>query len=475
MTTATLVQDGKLVRFPRFQDKYQLQRFVRVFFGHIIPSESVCHDHDAPLDAMWASYIHEEPVIVWKASRGFGGKSTMLGDLSLIEGLTGMDVSCLGGSAQQSRRVSEVIEDNLYHTVRLDGGVEIEEPWNALLRDTPNKMQVDFKAGNWFRALTASTRQARGPHPQRLNMDEVDEMDLWVFDSAMGQTMEAGTSFTPGTTISSTYQYPDKTMFEVLQRAEANGWPVYEWCWKENHEDNDGWIPQREIIRKQREVTARMWEIEYDLQEPSIEGRAIDQDALDLMFQRDLGYFEGGPSEYIEIEGPVKGAQYATGADWAKVNDWTVISTFRTDGGMWKLVAFERMRRLPWPHMIERLNIRMDRYKGEAAHDATGVGNVVDDYLRHNVEGIVLVGQRRRDIWSDWIIAMEQGEVEAPHIEWMYREYLYCTVGDLYGQGVDDHPPDSFVAGALAWHMRHNTVDIPAPDFRDLVKTSSWR
>ena len=163
-----------------------------------------------------------------------------------------------------------------------------------------------------------------------------------------------------------------------------------------------------------------------------------------------------------------------TGVDWARINDWTVISTWRIDEGMWKLVAFERVQRIPWPNIIEKLNKRLDRYKGQAAHDLTGAGDVINDYLRHKVKGFILIGRARAEIWADWILAIEKGEIEAPRIDWMYREYLYCTVPDLYGQAQGDHPPDSFVSGALAWAMRTKMISLPAPVFSDLTKVSLW-
>ena len=283
------VQDGKEVDFAPPRNKWELQGLVKLFFGYIIPDKAVCEGHTAPLDAIWHGYAATWPILVWKASRGFGGKSTLLATLSVIEMLTGMKVAVLGGSAQQSRRVHEVTDDIWEYKIQTPDGMEIEAPLSHLLSDTPRMMETKAKNGAWMRALTASTKSARGPHPQRLNLDEVDEMEIDVFDAAMGQTMMAGTDFTPGTVISSTHQYPDKTMHEVLERARERDWPVMQWCYKENLVDNGGWLPESEIARKKSEVTSHMFRVEYDLQEPSIDGRATDADAVEVMFQADRG------------------------------------------------------------------------------------------------------------------------------------------------------------------------------------------
>ncbi len=105
--------------------------------------------------------------------------------------------------------------------------------------------------------------------------------------------------------------------------------------------------------------------------------------------------------------------------------------------------------------MIERLNERLCHYPGAAGHDATGLGDVVSHFLTQPVEDIILVGRPRQDIFSEYIVAIEHGEVVSPRIATMYNAHKYCTNHDLYGGGHTAHPPDEVVAGAIAWHMRH--------------------
>ena len=103
--------------------------------------------------------------------------------------------------------------------------------------------------------------------------------------------------------------------------------------------------------------------------------------------------------------------------------------------------------------MVEILDDRNKRYPGLAAHDATGLGDVVDDLLTTDAEGVKLVGRARADLLSDYVKAIENGELEAPRIDHTYGEHKYATIGDLYGSG---HLPDSICAGALAlWAYRH--------------------
>lgn len=338
------------------------------------------------------------------------------------------DVTILGGSGEQSQRVLEYLQ-------RFSGDEE------------NTKRRTHYASGGRVTALMASTRSARGPHPQRLRIDEADEMKLLLLDAAMGQPMSAG-KIAKQTVLSSTHQYPDGTMTEILRRAANNAWGVYEWCWKETLEPH-GWLSAAEVETKRAEVPASMWAAEYDLQEPSPENRAILPEKVDAMFRRDLGVFDGRVAEYIELEQPVAGAQYATGADWAAQKDWTIIVTLRTDVRPMQVVAWERRGRESWPSMIARFNERVRRYPSRAAHDATGIGDVVDDYQSVRADGVVLTGERRSDVFSSYIAGIENGSLVSPFIQYAEREHRYATHDDLRGSG---HPPDSFVAGALAYY-----------------------
>ena len=85
-----------------------LLAFVEETFGLRIPAVACCPGHMAP--AFCDAYFSRAPVAVWKASRGFGGKSTLLATLALTEAITRpADVTVLGGSAQQSERVLEAM------------------------------------------------------------------------------------------------------------------------------------------------------------------------------------------------------------------------------------------------------------------------------------------------------------------------------------------------------------------------------
>ena len=413
-----------------------LREYVRLAFGVTIPNTKVCPHHTTPFRAFADAYFARSSMSVWLASRGLGGKSFLLALLALTEATTlKIDAAVLGGSGEQSARVLDAMTDFWQYP---------DAPHYLLLGDVAREQR--FSWGNTVNSLMASSRSVRGGHPSRLRLDEVDEMDLDIFDAAMGQPM--GKNGVPAQTVaSSTHHYPNGTMTEILKRAADKHWPVQSWCFLETSNPVDGWLSQDEIETKRRDITASMWKAEYELQEPSPEGRAIDTAAVERMFTETLGTFDGGLGQYIEIEPPEPGAEYVNAADWARKQDKTEIGTLRIDCTPARLIAYEQMTRLPWPVMVGKYNDRCKRYNGKNIHDGTGIGDVVAGYLEVPAEGVMMVGRARTDMISNCISAIERGEVQAPMIVSLYNELRYATNDDVYGAG---HLPDGLSMLSLA-------------------------
>lgn len=393
-------------------------------------------------------------------------------------------ISILGGSGAQSLRVHEHMT-NFWH---------YENAPRHLLENT-NTEKMKLVWGNSVVALMASQTSVRGPHPQRLRLDEIDEMDIEILKAAQGQPMSGDTGIATQTVMSSTHQYAAGTMTQMLKMAAERGWPVYEWCWRETSNPVDGWLSLDEVERKRKEITTAMWDAEYDLQTPSPGSRAIVPDAVEWAFDRSLGVYQGALHEYIEIEPPmgvcksclneqpwdftvkdsdesihricgicggrdtIERVPYIHGADWARKQDWTIIPTFRADRIPLVCVAWERSGRVEWPYMISKLVSRVDRYGGSAGHDGTGLGDVVSALLPATTHytGIIMTGVDRTKMLTDYIAAMEQHKIKYPFIQFAYDEHLLASVDDVFGGGTSSHLPDTISGGALALTQQAST------------------
>lgn len=398
------------------------------------------------------AYFGRNPTQVWEASRGFGGKSTLLALLGLLKSVTlSCEVGILGGSLEQSNRVHEHMTAAWGH----------RQAPTYLLASDPAATHTYLRNGGKIRTQAASQKSARGPHQPYLLLDEVDEMELPIFDAALGQPMEQmGFNLATGqaeevrqqTVISSTHQHAEGTMTEVKRRAAEKGWPVHRWCYRETLRPH-GWLAQRTVDVRRGQVTSVMWDTEFELQEPSAEGRAIQPAAIATMFRRELGVFAGAEGEYIETDGPDHtDGSVGHGADWAKEQDYTVVTSicFRCQPA--HVVSFKRMRRRAWGAMEAELAMRKARYGGRALHDKTGVGNRVDDNVRDFATGFLFVGQKRTGLLTDYIAqAVESEALVSPFITSMHSEHLYASHEDVFGGGKSHHLPDTIAAAALAW------------------------
>lgn len=459
----------KLTRIPRTDD--ELYEFVRARYGLTIPRHVVCTDHVAPFTAFADAFFARNSIspekgitsiALWKGSRGLSGKSmalSVLGD-ALAE-LLGASVNLLGGGLAQSMNIHEHIGRALDHE---------NAPKFMVLDQTASKIKFSNMAE--IRPLTASPRTVRGPHPPRLLLDEIDEMEQLILDAALGQPMTQknykGIWIKPYTVMCSTWQHPRGTFATMQQRAEEKDWPQYTWCYRESANPIDGWLTQEAIQEKKNSIPKAMWDTEYELNEPAIGTRAFDPDAVARTFSlpvvNHIEFKEAKDFEEYRFEKKVRGARYVAGADWGKKVDYTVIVVLRVDVRPYQLVYYMRVNRRPWPQMIGWFNKAVHYYSAAAIHDATGLGDVVEDLTDIRAEPFIMSGAERSDLFSEYIVDVEHGHYRLPQIKSLHLAHRFCEVDDLYMSGPKHHPPDEVVAMALANHAARELVPLVGPE-----------
>jgi len=437
-----------LERGPRTDD--ELYEVVKALWGHTIPRHKVCPEHNAPFEAFAHGYFNRDPQILIKGSRGLSGKSRLVSLLGLTyAAVHGADTNIVGGSLNQSVNIQETIRDAFNY----------ENAPRYMIRDE-SQTAVRLKNGAVIRPLTASQKTVRGPHPPMLLLDEIDEMDPEILESAKGQPMPQknylGVTVPAQTIMSSTLQYSDKAMAQELTRFKDEELPIFEWCYKDTSNPVDGWLDPSFVEQKRREVSAERWRVEYDLGEPSIGNRAIDAEAVEQMFSLPadaLKKKEGKEWQEYRFEDPKEDAEYVIGADWAQSVDWTVITVADVTRFPVKVVHWVRMRRHPYPVMIGVFNRLMQAYNAEGIHDATGLGAVVADYIDRRARGFIMAGRVRDDMLSEYVSSIENGKWQAPKIREFYLAHLYCSTEQLFNRGKEFHLPDEVCSMALVWRQ----------------------
>jgi hypothetical protein len=457
----------KLQRLPETPD--ELYWYVRARFGVAVPRTKVCPDHVSPFQAFSDAYFAVntlEPdsdidsIALWHGSRGLSGKSYELSLLGLtMAELLGASVNVLGGSLAQSMNIHEHIANAL------------DKP-NAptyMLEDTSNT-KITFSNKAVIRPLTASQKTVRGPHPPRLLLDEIDEMDIKILDAALGQPMpqknHLGIEIKPYTVMCSTWQNPQGTFTEIKRRTEERGIPVYQWCYRESANPIDGWLSETTIQEKKNSTSTIMWETEYELNEPSVGSRAFDTTKVDEAFSIEFAPIRKAEAKDFEeytFADPLKGATYVAGADWAKEKDYTVIAVGRVDVFPHELVYYMKVNRRPYPAMVGYFNKAINRYGAKAQHDGTGLGNVVNDYVDLRADAFLMTGEKRDAMLSEYVNAVEKGRWRFPKIKSAYIAHKYAQVGDLYSRSQIFHLPDEVCAFGLMEHCASMSPDLAAP------------
>lgn len=446
-------------------------------FGVKIPKTKVCEHHQPPFEAFADAYFARHPQALWLGSRGFSGKTFTLSLLGMMEmTYLGAFVSILGGSGAQAVRVQESMNDLWYY----------KGSPKHLLAKPPTKFDTLLTNGGKARTLMASQASVRGPHPSRLRIDEIDEAELSIIHASLGQPMRKknylGDTVETNTVFSSTHTYPDGPVTYYKREFLEKGFPVYSWCYLDTSNPTDGWLDPDEIERKRREIPAQMWKNEYDILEPNFEGRAIDEDAVNKMFDPEWDTVDGKEGYYYQFLEPRPDRDYVTGVDWAKMQDFTVITTWDTTVLPWKLAAFERIHRRRWPNMVERLNKRWALYGGHVVSDSTGIGNVVSDYIEFpkgavskDLTEINFAGKIRSEMVTEVVQAVENGDLLAPRVKSMYDEFRFVTPADLYNVGSTAHLPDTISSTAMAWLARKKMERRPTQVVSLTRDSSPWK
>jgi len=427
----------------------ELHALIQAMWGINIPRKNHCPNHNSPFNAFCEGYFgNKSNWVLWYGSRGTG-KSLMLAILAITKSaLLGTNTTLLGGSMAQSQNVHEHIE-NLMLTPNA--------PRNAVARQI--QTELAFKEGNWIRPLPASQRTVRGPHPNMVCLDEIDEMDWDVYNAAQGQAMARpnirGHIIPEMTVASSTWQRPAGTFEKVLRNAERNNLSIKTWCYKDILAPN-GWMDPAFIERKKLSVPSEMFRVEYELGEPSGQSRAFDVASIENTFTTypsgTITHTEKPDDDTWTFEKPDKHGWYAAGVDWAKSVDKTVIVVLRIDVNPWQIVHIRKLGRRPWPWMIDQFNKTITHYNAVSAHDATGLGNVVHDLVDERTLKVVMVGKDRIELLTEYITAVEKGAYNLPRqVDWYYQDHRACNVEEVFAPGKwNSHLADSIAAAAIA-------------------------
>jgi hypothetical protein len=201
----------------------QLWNWVHAYLGVSIPVRAVCAGHTSLFDLFARQFLERPSLALWHGPRG-SGKSF----LSAIEThLTSRfharhGTRILGGSLSQSEQIYEALRE----AVR-DGRGRYSNDADTI--DRLLKSEVFYRNGSQVSLLAASPTSVRGPHVPSLKLDEIDEIESDIRESAMGMAMEKH-GCRSSVLMTSTWHRVAGPMAELMERGRNGAFPVATFC-----------------------------------------------------------------------------------------------------------------------------------------------------------------------------------------------------------------------------------------------------
>ena len=261
-----------------------------------------------------------------KAPRG-GGKTQFLGtigfDMWYFKNLSGVD---MGGSENQAKELYNYFTDYCF----VDG-----ERLEGIPKD-PTITHTELDTGKYFKAVTASPKQVRGPHPDYLLIDEACEVKDELILAALPMV---NSSPNPVVVITSTFHKLFGLFQEIWDAADEMGYARYSWdifdvvtpfdpaVWDDKEYnrqipdlqelrtlaagrtgDPEGWVPIANVIQAWRSKPTLDWFlVEMMGSRPSAAGLVLNPEDVDAAMFDDTG-------EHPYTYKP--GADCTIGIDW---------------------------------------------------------------------------------------------------------------------------------------------------------------
>ena len=208
-----------------------LRRWIRDYTGIQIPNKAVCPGHHSPWECFEAMHFKRPSVALILGSRGSGKSFLSALDTHLTSRWDpDHGTRILGGSKAQSVQIYQALRNIVMRHEGKKGG---DADSVARLR----KDGATYQNGSEVEILAASPTSVRGPHVPSLKLDEVDEMDTDIRESAMGMCLgrkldrkKKREKMDASVIMTSTCHRVHGPMARLIEQAESGAFPLYTMC-----------------------------------------------------------------------------------------------------------------------------------------------------------------------------------------------------------------------------------------------------
>jgi hypothetical protein len=208
-----------------------LKRWIRDYTGLKIPDKAICEGHQSPWECFTAIHLKRPSIALVLGSRGCGKSFLSALDTHLTSRWDpNHGTRILGGSKAQSVQIYQALRDIAFRNEGKKGGDP--EAIARLLKDRAN-----YVNGSDVEILAASPTSVRGPHVPSLKLDEVDEIDIDIRESAMGMCLgrkadkkKKRAAVNASVIMTSTCHKLHGPMSRLIKQAETGAFPLYTMC-----------------------------------------------------------------------------------------------------------------------------------------------------------------------------------------------------------------------------------------------------
>lgn len=170
------------------QNDDELHKWVVDNIGVDIPRVRVCPDHQSPFEFLADLYFERTSAALGLANRG-GSKTFIVAVLHFLNATykPGCEGLSFGATEAQGNRCYGHIEDWCYETDPETGRrTDIIKPF---IRGKPKKSITVWHTGSAVEVVAGSENAVSGPHPAKAHADEIDLMNIGVWNQSRGMAV----------------------------------------------------------------------------------------------------------------------------------------------------------------------------------------------------------------------------------------------------------------------------------------------
>lgn len=411
--------------------------------------------------------------IIITGPRG-GGKSVLMGALGFAMWfLRKRSIVDMGGSLAQAKIVYGYFSNLVYSTKQT----------LKFCKKDPLMEHTESVDDNYFKALPASPKAVRGPHPDVLMADEVCEAKDEIMDDALPMVTS---SPNPLTILTSTFHKIFGIFQEIWDQADEKGYTRFKWdifdvvksfdpaIWRDPERnrlipdlykleklcagrvgDPEGWVLIENVIDAwQGKRTIDWFLVEFMGTRPSASGLVVDPvDVEAAMFDKTV------ETQYNYIEG----AQVVGGLDWGFSSMTSWLALMKHKDAVKVTIKNRNYTQVASEVIIEDICTDVEKFGINIIY-ADSAGKFENDELQRTLRKKrlrckvveVVFSKEKEGMLGNYRAHFERHKMKIPitmqEAKWQHKRYRYVE-GTNKPAKKDDHIPDATMCALQHWPL----------------------